>query len=232
MTCCLLHQKLQMLNCCIQHKLAHENKLNTHSNDFMSPNTHSQSTSQTPIAQTPTVGSLSSARTGELQLETSDFLTPVSSFTMQQRTENVSFASLDRSDSEDEFYEALESQEDDSEAKKDKLQIQVLETGQSGQAARSASLITPADTETQPPISGVAAVVQSSGEDSDSKLEEHQTEILEPTPDLRGMSNSSGKGNAAVATKRVGALKPYGDLVLLATGEPLYIPVTQVHTEV
>ena len=222
MGCCLLHQKLQMLNCCIKHKLAHENKLNTHSSDFMSPNIHSQ----TPTTKNQPVESFSS--TGELQLET-EFLTPVSSFTVQQRTENVSFASLRGSDSEDEFYEALESQEDDTEAREDALQMKVLETGQSGQATGSTGLTASADTEPQTPASEVAAVVQSS-EESDSKLEEEsQTEISEPTPDPLGMSSSSGgRGDAAMTTERVGALKPCGDLVLLATGEPLCIPVTQV----
>ena len=225
MTCCLLHQKLQMLNCCIKHKLAHENKLNTHSGDFMSPNIHSQST-QTPTISTQPVGSISSAGTSELQLE-SEFLTPASSFTVQHKPGEVSLTSLGASDSDDEFYEALESQEDGSE---DALQIRVLETGQSGQATGSTGLTASADTDSHTPTNEVTAVhVGQSDEESDSKLEEPHTEKSEPTPDFIDISSSSGgRGDAAMTTERVGALKPCGDLMLLATGEPLCIPVTQV----
>lgn len=39
---------------------------------------------------------------------------------------------------------------------------------------------------------------------------------------------SGGEGERRVSVERVGALEPCGDLILIATGEQLYVPVTQV----
>ena len=84
MRCCLLHQKLQMLNCCIHHKLSHQQKLKT-------PNskTHSSAKNQSCSQSSPSHSH-------------SDFHTPLSTLPAQQSDEG------NGSSSDDEFYEALE----------------------------------------------------------------------------------------------------------------------------
>ncbi len=85
---------------------------------------------------------------------------------------------------------------------------------------------------------------QDDGSDSDEffeAMETHDGAVTMATDDTTPMETqkiedlidplddcSHGDGGSHSDTERVGALKPCGDLVLVATGEPLYIPVTQV----
>ncbi|XP_064389082.1 rab3 GTPase-activating protein catalytic subunit-like [Halichondria panicea] len=151
MGCCLLHQKLQMLNCCIRHKISHEQKLNT-------PNIHSNS--QTSILDTTNLSSM-------------EFQTPNTS--IHSASHDFKEKSHDSTDSDsDEFFEAMESHGDD--------------------------------------------VAMDTSEQSDGV----PVEIKEP----RDACEGSGVGGV----DSVGALKPCGDLVLVATGNRLFVPITQDHT--
>ena len=158
MRCCLLHQKLQMLNCCIKHKLKHQQKLKTpnvktHSSEMVMSHSHSSPSS-------PDV----------------DFHTPISS--LREPTKEDS-----QSSSEDEFYEALE----------DMPQQVELEYETSRMEMDS---------------------VQASSEDKD---------------DIRGTTEAAVGGDDVCGYGvREGVLKQCGDLVLVATGQPLCIPITQV----
>ena len=135
---CLFHQKLQMLNCCIQHKKKREN-------------------SMTDI----TGAQARSSKTG------SDSKT---SHSESDVTPNV-----EDSDTDDEFFEALESQDQTT----------------SVNAKRTSKV-------------KEVHLVES----------ESSVVILEDPHEVESSLS--------------GVLKRCGDLVLVATGEPLYIPITQV----
>lgn len=158
MRCCLLHQKLQMLNCCVKHKLEHQQKLKT-------PNikTHSSDT----------VMSHSNPSSPDV-----DFHTPILS--LREPTEQDS-----QSGSEDEFYEALEDvpQQVDSEHEPSGMEISEMDNVQ-----------------------------------EESSLDKY-------TDDGRRTTTEAADG------VREGVLKQCGDLVLVATGQPLCIPITQVGGE-
>ena len=149
-----------MLNCCIQHKLAHQQKLNTQSENSISQDIHSHS----------------------ITTETEGYLTPSSSFVSSQDERNSTVTKDDSGD--EEFYEALEMQPF------------------GARADSSGSLKTP-------------------GGNLDMEAQESSESVTtnENTDEERGVVSFSG---------RVGALKPYGGLVLIATGEQLYVPITQV----
>lgn len=149
---CLLHQKLQMLNCCIRHKKLQEEKLHT-------PNVKASSQSHSSTIS-------SDSRT-----------TPSRSRTYQANTDSRSHRSQTPSDSgSDEFYEALETQD--------------KEKGL---------------TEASSPM--------------DSRTKPFHNETDSGTEIASGME---------LDDDRIGALKQCGDLVLVLTGKPLCIPVTQV----
>ena len=138
---CLFHQKLQMLNCCIQHKKSHEQKLNT-------PNIK--------------------AATTQSQFHSSDS-NPNSSLNTTNSRRGSHTPSLGGSDTDEEFYEAME----------------VLDAAET-------------------------SLENASGTNNDfSSMADSDTKLLEDR-------------------KRVGGLKQCGDLVLVASGDPLYIPITQV----
>ena len=135
---CLFHQKLQMLNCCIQHKKKREN-------------------SMTDI----TGAQARSSKTG------SDSKT---SHSESDVTPNV-----EDSDTDDEFFEALESQDQ---------------------------------------TTSVNAKRTSKAKEVHLVESESSVVILEDPHEVESSLS--------------GVLKRCGDLVLVATGEPLYIPITQV----
>ena len=209
MACCLLHQKLQMLSCCIRHKLAHQQKLNTHSSSTIQ--THSQSANISP--EKP-------------QMEKSaEFLTPVSSWTSDQWNESSNLPRKDSdSGSDDEFYEALETQEEgaealeaDHESERESKESEP-ETHQTG----ASEDITFCVSESQVPTSDNVTLPQ-----KDPRIEKCEVEESELDSTVKVAVGSDANKSEAVV-ERVGALKPCGDLVLIATGEPLYIPITQV----
>lgn len=145
MGACLLHQKLQMLNCCIRHKKSHEEKLHT-----------------------PNIGT-------NLSQSTSD----------QTAQQDHTPSDGSGSGTDDEFYEALETQED------------------SDGKSKSMTKTDPIDSSRQ-----VTMNIESSPAVSDFGTKESS-------------ESDSVQG-------RIGALQQCGDLVLIATGKPLCIPVTQV----
>ena len=261
MSCCLLQQKLQMLNCCIQHKLAHEQKLNTphlqsHSQSQVKfPETDSHSTVNSSTVQ-PTDSYSTPEKLAQNLEKSSEFLTPASSlvFTQQEVDAGGGSPSRSPSGSEDEFYEALESQEQVSFSARDASTLDgrdsnFLEDGEmdidsenvSGRAdeelkgeqirIESSEPLTlglgenidkahSQPTEETHPQSTEETHSQFSGE-IESRTKESQHEVVEShlPPD---------RHDGGVASERVGALQPCGDLVLIATGEPLYVPITQV----
>lgn len=234
MSCCLLHQKLQMLNCCIRHKLAHEHKLNTphcqshshyhnpHSQDLKSPETHSHST----------VGGSTVQPSSTPDKLTTEFVAPV-------REEGES-----ASGSEDEFFEALESQEQlslslrdgskDSRLRDTDIEDEnVLQRNEESESSHDDKTSVPqavchGDTVEE-------AHSQSMEEIHSQSMEETHSQSMEEV-DMRtkgthhGISDSSltDERGMGVAVERVGVLRPCGDLVLIATGEPLCVPITQV----
>ena len=156
MRCCLLHQKLQMLNCCIQHKLSHQQKLKTSN---ISKN-HSSVTNLSHL--TP-----SSSSSGI------EFHTPLSS--VRQSAQHLEDENIGSS-SEDEFYEALED--------------------------------VPLQTK--------------SGYDTS------EMEISESDDQVAGMEEECITKDEISFSGKEGVLKQCGDLVLIANGRPLCIPITQV----
>lgn len=245
MSCCLLHQKLQMLNCCIRHKLAHEHKLNTphrqphshyhdpHSQDLKSPETHSHST-----VSVSTVQPADSSSTDKLVEKSAEFVPPV-----QEGGDSAS-------GSEDEFFEALESQEQLSLSPRDGTTFEskdsrlrdtdrdvenenVLERNEGSESLEN-------DGKTSIPQS---VSVESMEEAHSQSMEETHSQSMKRTRsqsmediDSRtkvihhGMSEPplTDEQERGVAVERVGALHQCGDLVLIATGQPLCVPITQV----
>eukprot|EP00731_Ephydatia_muelleri_P020222 Em0012g1047a len=147
----LFHQKLEMLNCCIHHKITRKNSNITTTTTTTTPNPTSTTATNVTKAVTSSV-SLASVRKCSM---------------------------ADSGESDEEFYEALESQDSDTKA-------------------------TPSQTQGSEQDGGGAC--------------------MEPHPfSLPANTKETTDG------QRSGALKPCGDLLLLVTGEPLYIPVTQEH---
>ena len=141
---CLFHQKLQMLNCCIQHKKKRENSMT----DITGAQARSSKTG-------------SDSKTSHSESDTHD--------------ENYVTPNVEDSDTDDEFFEALESQDQTTSVN-----------------ARRTSKVKEVH------------LVES----------ESSVVILEDPHEVESSLS--------------GVLKRCGDLVLVATGEPLYIPITQV----
>jgi len=151
MRCCLFHQKLQMLNSCIEHKKKHDHSIQESVGaKVKSSKTHPKVTEASSVAK----DNLSSS---------------YKESAVAQETED--------SDTDDEFFEALESQLPSPSAEREKA----------GEKS-----------ELDSPVAG-GSLVQSAVEE--------------------GLESGSG---------RSGVLKRCGDLLLVATGKPLCIPVTQV----
>ena len=174
----LLHQKLQMLNCCIRHKVTRQK-------------------SNGPAARATTTITPATSTTSTSTSTTASATKPVAPLT----SNSVSLASVRKSSvadsgesEEDEFYEALESQDSDLRAPPN---TSPLPSHPSPVHARKSGRVTAME------------------------------EMVGGSDPLTLLSyNEEEEGGSSKL--RVGALKPCGDLLLLATGEPLYIPVTQV----
>ena len=250
-----------MLNCCIRHKLAHEHKLNTphrqphshyhnpHSQDLKPPETPSHST-----VSVSTVQPADSSSTDRLVEKSAEFVPPV-----QEGGDSAS-------GSEDEFFEALESQEQLSLSPRDGTTFEskdsrlrdtdgdvenenVLERNEGSESLEN-------DGKTSIPQavsveSMEEAHSQSMEETHSQSMEETHSQSMEETHsqsmkrtrsqsmediDSRtkvihhGMSEPSltDEQERGMAVERVGALHQCGDLVLIATGQPLCVPITQV----
>ena len=148
-----------MLNCCIHHKLSHQQKLKT-------PNskTHSSARNQSHSQSSPSHSH-------------SDFHTPVSTLPAQQADEG------NGSSSDDEFYEALED---------------------------------------------VNQTAESKNENEICGMETSKSEDLPSVEDSATDNDRGGDSLPPEDGDREGVLKQCGDLILVNTGLPLCIPVTQV----
>ena len=192
-----------MLNCCIRHKVSR-----TINNTA-------------PVNQS--TSSFMSARSGQ----ESEFYSPASSLSYSQRVqeqqpiigcEESGREIFSTGSSDDEFFEANESFDSERMASehasknlplKDKRESLIsddfnFEAQQSPDHQPKALDMKPVDTD---PLSLLAS-------------EENDMRPLLDTPEHRKA--------AEMANKRLGATGPYKDLVLIATGEPLYVPETQV----
>ena len=262
MNCSLLHQKLQMLNCCIRHKLQHQTKSNSSSNK-------SQST-RPPLARPLSIPSArrnaekersrldkaghESFRKLDITADTSGIVGVSEEVGKSGRAigtsgegegggdrkksmETKSELRLTSESSDDEFYEALEThQEDDRdgesaegessspphaaeeerEEEKDSEPNEKLQTGNGGPQSTSASA---GATPNVQPESGVSDEGGEQADDGGSSSS---------VPGDSGDGGRSDGGGGGGGDGRLGRLKPCGDLVLVTTGEPMYIPVTQV----
>ena len=270
MSCCLIHQKLQMLNCCIRHKLSHQQKLNTP--NIQSPNSHSKTassetktttsphtSSETPVNEITNSGSKYQAKPIPIPDE---FTTPFSSLSEMARPgleasnqgdDQSASSDGDKGEtgnSDEEFYEALETQSSEGEEEEGEgegesvLRIETA-TSDDGITSPNSSRITstltgkhgPVGDETKPDQTkddqtkddrskdDHAASSESRGPEAVESDEAAQTKAGSGEEDeCDGGQEDGGTGRRA----RVGALERCGELVLVATGEPLYIPVTQV----
>lgn len=252
MSCCLLQQKLQMLNCCIQHKLAHEQKLNTPlSSHLKFPETDSHSIVDSSTAQSTDPYSTPEKLAQNLE-KSSEFLTPASSLVFTQQEVDAGGGSP--SGSEDEFYEALESQEQVSFSARDASTLDgrdsnFLEDGEmdidsenvSGRADKELKVEQIRIESSEPLTLGLGEDIEEAH--SQSTEETHPQSVEKTHSQFLGEIESRTKEtqhevveshlppdrhDGGVASERVGALQPCGDLVLIATGEPLYVPITQV----
>lgn len=241
-----------MLNCCIQHKLAHEQKLNTPlSSHLKFPETDSHSMVDSSTAQSTDPYSTPEKLAQNLE-KSSEFLTPASSLVFTQQEVDAGGGSP--SGSEDEFYEALESQEQVSFSARDASTLDgrdsnFLEDGEMDIDSENVS--DRADKELkveQIRIESSEPLTLGLGEDieeahSQSTEETHPQSVEKTHSQFLGEIESRTKEtqhevveshlppnrhDGGVASERVGALQPCGDLVLIATGEPLYVPITQV----
>ena len=212
-----------MLNCCIRHKLAHEHKLNTphrqshshyhnpHSQDLKSPETHSHSTISVSTVQP-------SSTPDKL---TTEFVAPV-------REEGES-----ASGSEDEFFEALESQEQLSSSLRDGSTLENKDSRLRDTDIEDENVLH-RNEESESSQKDDKTSVPSAVCHGDTVEETHSQSMEEVDVKTKmthhGISDSSltDERGMGVAVERVGVLRPCGDLVLIATGEPLCVPITQV----
>ena len=208
MKCCILHQKLQMLNCSILHKIKHQpqrqqqeegstpNYLTPPTNTSPSPasRTHHQSLE---LQHTPSSTTASGERGGERegegtypQQEREVPTRPISDsnsrlLPREEEKEGEGGRSSNDEESDDEFFEALEDHEEEEDV----------------------------GDPTSPPLQR---------ELGDRKEEEEERE------GRREREREVEREGQGTGDKPDGRLQLCGDLVLIATGEPMYIPVTQV----
>ena len=157
-----------MLNCCIRHKLSHEQKLHT-----PNVNSNSRKSDLRPKIRKPDVNSSLEYRTPNTSIRQ----TAVS----KSRSHDSKGGSHDSGSDSDEFFEAMESQD--------------------GEVAM----------------------------DTEQSLKDGPGDGDPGDPGEGGNVGDPGDaGDPGEGVERVGALEPCGDLVLVATGNRLYIPVTQV----
>lgn len=146
-----------MLNSCIQHKRKHDHS--------MTDTTCTKGQSKKPK---------SSLKVAETKSKNVNI----------QFKEHEASHNIEDSDTDEEFYEAVESQDETP----------------SGSARRN----------------------------TEEELRREKTEEIDPAPVDSPGSSIDGAHELESESGRSGILKRCGDLVLVATGEPLYIPITQV----
>ena len=181
-----------MLNCCIYHKLSHGKQ---------QQQSQSTTTSDTTIFHTPTSSPSFSQRRQD-------------SVMSQQGAGQDDGTHDGSSTSSDEFYEAQESIQTDTDTKTDSHT-----TSQPGSGDVTSSLLSQKSTDSLGSIKPRNADLQpvAGGNDPLSLLGKEEEE------DDFGVRDQESE-----CTERSGALRPYKDLVLIATNEPMYEPAVQV----
>ena len=163
------------------------------------------------------------------------FLTPSSSLTLELRPEDSRLMDVDYSSTDsEEFYEALESQGEEEEEEEEREAVVI------GRERRQASPVLSRE-EKGDEATARKKMKEESDEEEDVKRRRRSVEGS-PSGDAEVDHGGNqvavatlGAGSCrldgtvgAGATKREGALRQCGDLLLLFTGEPLCVPVTQV----
>lgn len=192
MSCCLFHQKLQMLNSCIRHKTSQLQATppgHTPAHRITPNRTRSHSRDSTPKRAALT----HSSSTSQSYSHSKD---PISNPTSSKMSRTPSGRNHTPSDDDDEFFEALETQED------------ADGWGDWGEDSWASPLGDKSTTAEPSPPSVDSRTLEPSPPPVDSRTLE---------PELKSQ-------------ERLGALEQYKDLILIATGEPLYIPTTQVRS--
>ena len=248
MKCCILHQKLQMLNCSILHKIKHQqqhsraqpiaNHVAPYSSNLSSsaPETRQQSSLSQPTPRNSATTTIGTGREGERACPQPDGAVPISDSgtSLRLRPEEERRQGSSEDGSEDEFFEALEDHD------------QVEEEGE-GEGGEEEEAVTGASSQEAERGEGgrggereMGGKGEVGGEKKREKRErgkgerkEQQTSDETVSGAAGGDEGERGSGGEDVAGERGGGegkgrQELCGDLVLIATGEPMYIPITQV----
>ena len=206
-----------MLNCCIQHKISHTQRL--HSPPSSSAVT-SGSSQEPPELQTPT-SSLSFSQRISSQLSLEENLSvgeeaKEESKTRQVRRSRSNHASS--SSSEDEFFEAPESPTQLHKESSLERTIKELSLDDDSKVAGKlpSPSVKPRSVDLKPTANDPLSLLNDEDDEEGGAFPANQEAV------------SQEKSDIASTEGRVGALRPYKDLVLLRTGKPLYVPETQV----
>ena len=277
MKCCLLHQKLQMLNCCIVHKIKHQKNSQPHKHTSdnsrplrrtLAPSTNSANTPNKPIDGTNIaaldedkvygIDATAISLAGESQEEggSGEVLTVLEDKFVESGSEGVTEDMvrkvLPSESSDEEFYEALEEHEDDvkrtevevssqtektedecgkreKEGERDERKGDVLQIQDGTTTANESTTIPDSDnmsreigayvTDGSDHVTGVSSHV-TDGSDHVTVTSGHVTDGNDHVTD--DSDHVTGSNEA------MGRLQLFGDLILIATGDPMYIPITQV----
>ena len=214
---CYCYSFMQMLNCCIQHKISHAQRRRTPSS--------------------------SPARTSRSSVEPDQFHSPSSSLSYSQRVagqEETMITTETRKDedskndfhscssSDDEFFEAFETPKSET-----SLQKSIKELSLDSTLKMDSPSVRPKSADLKP----VAVDPLSLTTDDDYTIPSSTTTsgTVAVTTDVASTTiagdtctNEETEGGSNTPYTRVGALEQYKDLILLRTGEPLYVPETQV----
>ena len=231
MSCCLLHQKLQMLNCCILHKIEHQRKHSdpaTLTPPVSQPSSFPQNVDHSNSAADEKCELLQS-NCAHAQLTSEDETTSKGNCKddkttskaddedgIEHTTDDARRISLSES-SDEEFFEAQEHPEvDESITETESLSNQSEHSSEigegKGQEMEGSSFETTND-ENKSDESELIVVTNTADQKQDFAMSDSTTTIM-----VSGDMEESA----------LGRLRPCGDLVLVATGKPMYIPITQV----
>ena len=248
MKCCLLHQKLQMLNCSIRHKVAHQHKRSTlphrpasnTTGPSLSPprtHTHNSTSTSTIAASAGLVGNewkshVSRGVVGNVQ-PTAE-LGSGKDVGEEERdpVSNVVSSTDDcvSSSDEDEFFEALEDHKDNN-GRELHVHVSVEETASMSHARVEQSKLERVGEakEDEDRIVSTSVVGRSITRENACVPGDSVPGESVHGDSVPGDSVPGDSGDISEVGGAMGRLRLCGDLVLVATGDPMYIPVTQVN---
>ncbi|KAL3864829.1 hypothetical protein ACJMK2_006481 [Sinanodonta woodiana] len=222
---CLLYQKLQMLNCCIERKIKREQLHKGYTGEPDSPINSSRDKS---TASSSTYNSALSQPGGKGEVKTDD--------SSGSRKNPKKVQSFDSS-SEDEFFECEE--ENDTVKEKDnqsEIEEESLEQSETEMEAVDEPTIATetadqsVDSEKEVKVKGSPIATETADQSVDSEKEEKakvSSAINSKTEDDTLSVTSESSYTDSVTHRPEGRLAPHGELKLLHNGEQMYIPVTQ-----